>query len=330
MTTAINVATLKSEQFAKAYNKVKVNDSNILNEFDSKVATSTTINLLKTGRSVSVLEPQSVGNPNAPKYKDEDMKPVNLARFPYETTITQEELGKLAISDGKLSPVKLAEKTTEHMIDHKDNRTETLIHMAYGAIKGKVITGKGTTLVDFYNLFGLTRHEVTLELHSATEDVPKKLIGLYKHLKAAAKESGTRTQGIKVRIDGDSIRMILGHPKVLENGGEAAKSRLMGFENNPEAPINAYGLTLVPDDADQVDSDGAAYPIVQRGLLSRRRYTPPLMGKQKATSDGTVVSMDGGKHDEFMNILTFSHDLCISHDPTLLAGLKIVKVAPSA
>ena len=240
MPTAINTTTLKSEQFVKAYDKVESDPTDILNEFQQKVATSQTLQLLTTGKTVQVLEPSDMGNPNAPKYKDEDLKPVNMKRFPFETTITQGELGKLVVSDGKLSPKKLAQTTNEHMTNHKDNRQGTRAHSCYGAIKGKVVSGKGTTLVDFYELFDLKRHEVTLNVFDPQADLPKLMMDLYTHIEKQCDESGIDYKGFKVRIDRDSIRLIVGHPKVLENGGEAAKARLMTFENNPKKAIDIY------------------------------------------------------------------------------------------
>ena len=326
----INPEKLRTEHFTKAYDKTNASNPSILKEFGRpKPVGSNIINLVRSDKKVQVLEPAAKGNPNAPIYKDEDKKPVNLYRFPYETTITQEELGKVILNSGKLSPVKLAELTTEHMDDHKDNRLETLIHMAYGAIKGKLLSGKGMPLQDYYSLFDLTKKEFTLNLYDQTEDVPSKLLELFEHLEKVADGSKMQYDGIKSRIDRDSIARILSHKSVLEEGGELAKANLMQFRNKPKEPIELFGITFVPDNAPQLKNDGSVYPSVLKGLFSMVRYTPPLMGKQRATGDGTVLSIQPGPHDEYQNIQTTSHNLAICHDPTLLVGLKTVKTAPN-
>lgn len=328
MVAAINTTTLKVEQFETGYNKViGQSGTGILREFPRKRAGAKTINLLVTGRRVQVLKPADMGNPNAPLYKDEDLKPVNLKRFPFETTITQEELGELTINGDRLDPKRLAALIAEHNSQHKDNREETRVQLAYSALKGKVSI-LGSTLVDYYEVFGKSRHAVTLAIYDPQEDVVKKLHDLRHHLKDACKTSAMQYSGLKVRIDSESIMAILSHGSVLAQGGEEAKKRLVKFIDAPDDPIQVFGFTFIPDEFHTLDSNGAVYPNVQKGLFSMQRYTPPRMGKQRVTDDGTVLSLEPGEHDEFLKLLTVSFDLPVVHDPTVLAGLVVVKDNP--
>lgn len=329
MVAAINTTTLKVEQFEKGYNKVSGQSGNgILQEFPRKRAVAKTLNLLVTGRRVQVLKPADMGNPNAPLYKDEDVKPVNLKRFPFETTITQDELGELTINGDRLDPKRLAALIAEHNSQHKDNREETRVQLAYSALKGTVSI-LGSTLVDYYDVFGQSRHDVTLHVADPTEDIVSKLHGLRHHLKDACKTSAMPYSGLKVRIDSQSIMAILSHDSVLAQGGEEAKRRLVKFIDAPDDPIQVFGFTFIPDEFHTLDSHGAVYPNVQKGLFSMQRYTPPRMGKQRVTDDGTVLSLAPSKHDEFVNLQTVSFDLPVVHDPSLLAGLVVNKNAPA-
>ncbi len=81
---------------------------------------------------------------------DKYMLTLTIPRFPLEKTIPASELNQMLALDGKKEQVEsLAQRLGQIAQGHKDSFLTTLEFMAVGALFGKVMDGKGKTLVEF-------------------------------------------------------------------------------------------------------------------------------------------------------------------------------------
>lgn len=306
------------------YNSAPHIDAEVLNMFDVENVESRQVMIVKSGKSLQVLMPGEIGqNPNIDKHDAENAVPVALIRYPFDTSIVPNDLTRIhSLQDKKLKATELAVLVKSQMTKHKSNHRYTAAFTAYTALKGKVKNAKGTVLVDLFQVLGVSKRSVDLKLGTAGTDVPKLLKDLRKETFKKAKEHGHLTlQGVSCRVGQEFIERILGHDSVKAFYSEEVHAkRVVAFADDP-SKINICGITFISDEADEVASEGASWPLGAQNLFGMLRAPADVLSGG-ANQRECYITKKMKDHDEGMEIRSRAIYLPICRDPSLLCEIK--------
>lgn len=298
-------------------------DAAVLNMFEAELVENRTVMIVKSGKALQVLMPGEIGNnPNIDKHDAESAVPVNLIRYPFDTTIVPDDLKRISsLTDKKFKATELAVLVKSHMTKHKANHRYTAAFTAYTALKGKVTNAKGTVLVNLFTVLGVTERKVDLKLGTAGTDVPKLLSDLRKSTVKLAKEHGHLTlTGVTCRIGQEMIERILKHDSVKEfYSPEIHAKRVVQFADDP-SEINICGIKFITDEADAVCTKGATYPEGAKGLFALLRAPADVLSGTTSKRECHITT-EPKDHDEGLEIRSRAIYLPIARDPSLLCEL---------
>lgn len=299
-------------------------DADVLNMFKVENVEHRNVMIVRSGSSLQVLMPGEIGqNSNIDSHDAESAVPVNLIRFPFDTKIVPSDLSRInSIKDKKIKAKELAVLVKSHMGRHKDTHRYTASYTAYSALKGKVKNKKGDVLVDLHTVLGVSERKVDLKLGTPGTDVPGLLKGLRKETVANAKKHGHSTlKGVECRIGQDMIERILNHDSIKAFYSEEIHAkRVVAFADDP-SQINICGISFVTDEADEVATKGASYPLGVKGLWAMLRAPSDVMHSSSAKSRECHITTKELDHDEGLEIRSRSIYLPIGRDPSLLAEI---------
>ena len=305
------------------YNSSDHIDAEVLSMFEVEPVENRTVMIVKSGKTLQVLMPGEIGqNPNIDKHDAESAVPVNLIRYPWDTSIVPSDLNRInSLQDKKIKATELAVLVKSHMTKHKANHRYTAAFTAYTALKGKVTNAKGNVLVDLFAVLGVEERKVDLKLATENTDVPKLLKDLRKSTVKNAKDHGHLTlAGVSCRIGQEMIERILSHKSIKEfYSVEIHAKRVVQFADDP-SKINICGIQFITDEADAVCEKGATYPLGAKGLFCMLRAPADVLSGS-ASNRECHITKEPKKHDEGLEIRSRAIYLPIARDPSLLCEL---------
>ncbi|MDE1333311.1 major capsid protein [Vibrio aestuarianus] len=298
-------------------------DADVLNMFEVEYVENRTVMIVKSGSSLQVLMPGEIGqNPNIDKHDAESAVPVNLIRYPFDTSIVPSDLNRInSLKDKKFKATELAVLVKSHMTKHKANHRYTAAFTAYSALKGKVKNAKGVVLVDLFKVLGVDERQVDLKLGTSGTDVPALLKNLRKDTVKLAKDHGHLTlTGVSCRVGQEFIERILNHASVKAFYSEEIHAkRVVQFADDP-TKINICGITFITDEADAVCEEGATYPTGAKGLFGMLRAPADVLSGSTSKRECHITTKEKD-HDEGLEVRSRAIYLPIARDPSLLCEL---------
>ncbi|WP_409419755.1 major capsid protein [Marinomonas sp. RS-M-Aa-14] len=299
-------------------------DTDVLNMFKVENVENRTVMIVKSGKQLQVLMPGEIGqNPNIDEHDAENAVPVHLIRYPFDTRIVPSDLSRIgSLRDKKIKAQELAALVKSHMGKHKSNHRYTAAFTAYSALKGKVKNKKGAVLIDLHKVLGVEERKLDLKLGTATTDVPTLLKALRKQTVDNAKKHGHLTlQGVECRIGQELIEKILNHDSIKKfYSDEIHAKRVVAFADDP-SQINICGIKFIADEADEVATKGASYPVGVNDLWCMLRAPADVLHASSAKARECHITTKELDHDEGLEIRSRAIYLPIARDPSLLAEI---------
>lgn len=307
-----------------AFNSSTHIDADVLNMFKVENVEQRQVMLVKSGKQLQVLMPGEIGqNPNIDQHDAESAVPVNLIRYPFDSSIVSDDLGRInSLTDKNLKAADIASLVKSKMGKHKDNHRYTSAFTAYTALKGKVKDKKGTVLVNLFTTLGVAERRVDLKLATAGTDVPKLIKDERTQTFKNAKANGHMTlKGVECRIGQEMIERILSHDSVKAfYSAEIHAKRVIAFADDPTS-INICGIKFISDEADAVAEAGASYPTGVQGLFVMLRAPADVITASSAEKRECHITTSPMVHDEGISIRSRAIYLPIARDPSLLCEL---------
>lgn len=302
------------------YDSSEYIDPQVLNMFEVENVENRSVLIVKSGKSLQVLMPGEIGShPNIEKHDAENAAPVQLFRYPFDTSVVPSDLNRIAsLKDKKLKAAELAVLVKSQMKKHKANHRYTSLFTAYSALKGKVTNAKGVVLVNLFNVLGVAERKVDLKLGTAGTNVPELLKALRKETVKKAKDHGHLTlTGVECRVGQEFIEKILNHDSVKAFYSEEIHAkRVVAFADDP-SEINICGITFISDEADAVCEKGASYPKGVNGLFAMLRAPADVLSGSTSNRE-CYITKELKDHDEGIDIRSRAIFLPIARDPSLL------------
>mgnify|MGYP000041198345 FL=1 len=299
-------------------------DAAVLSMFTVENVEHRNVMIVKSGQQLQVLMPGEIGqNPNIDEHDAESAVPVRLIRYPFDTRIVPSDLSRIgSLRDKKIKAQELAALVKSQMGKHKDNHRYTAAYTAYSALKGKVKNKKGTVLINLFDVLGVQERKLDLKLGTLATDVPALLKGLRKATVDNAKKHGHLTlQGVECRIGQELIEKILNHASIKTfYTDEIHAKRVVAFADDP-SEINICGIKFVSDEADEVATKGASYPLGVKGLFGMLRAPADVLHSSSAKARECHITTKELDHDEGLEIRSRAIYLPIARDPSLLAEI---------
>ncbi|RBO82624.1 major capsid protein [Marinomonas aquiplantarum] len=299
-------------------------DAAVLDMFTVENVEHRNVMIVKSGQQLQVLMPGEIGqNPNIDEHDAESAVPVHLIRYPFDTRIVPSDLTRIAsLRDKKIKAQELAALVKSHMGKHKDNHRYTAAFTAYSALKGKVKNKKNKVLIDLHKVLGVEERKLDLKLGTAGTDVPKLLKALRKQTVDNAKKHGHLTlQGVECRIGQEMIERILNHDSIKAFYSEEIHAkRVVAFADDP-SEINICGIKFIADEADEVVTKGASFPVGIKGLFGMLRAPADVLHASSAKARECHITTKELDHDEGLEIRSRAIYLPIARDPSLLAEI---------
>lgn len=299
-------------------------DAEVLSMFTVENVENRTVMIVKSGQQLQVLMPGEIGqNPNIDEHDAENAVPVRLIRYPFDTRIVPSDLSRISsLRDKKIKAQELAALVKGQMGRHKDNHRYTAAYTAYSALKGKVKNKKGTVLINLFDVLGVDERKLDLKLGTAGTNVPTLLKGLRKATVDNAKKHGHLTLlGVECRIGQELIERILNHASIKAFYSEEIHAkRVVAFADDP-SQISICGIKFVSDEADEVATKGASYPLGVKGLFGMLRAPADVLHSSSAKARECHITTKELDHDEGLEIRSRAIYLPIARDPSLLAEI---------
>lgn len=266
------------------------------------------------------------GTPSVGKGPDENAVYLEIPHIPHIDYLTPDDIQDLyAFSN---SPLRL--KTPEDALNEKlqavkNKHAITREYLRMGALKGVIKDGRGDTLHDLYERFGIEKKTIDFELDDADADPKLKCFELSRHIKKHLR--GEVMNHVRVKVDPYFYDKLTTHPKVEKFFLNYTEARALAVDDVKEFPFG--GLIFEEYDATVSLIDGSTEELIEEG--HGHAYPTGTMNTFR-TFDGpphsmSMANMPGGEiyispklldHDEGIELKSQSNPLPVVSRPDLI------------
>lgn len=175
---------------------------------------NTVVEIAIVGNEIRVLPARKRGDdPVARPANTEKSIFVEIPYFPQEHTIKPKDLQDWVKKENRLiKPVTLAESLAERLELMRLDHDLTLEYIRMGAAKGLLKDGEGTTLLNLFTAFGVTKKVVDFELDNDATNVIAKCEEVVSHVRQNLK--GEIMSGVVVLVSKAFFTSLVTHPNV--------------------------------------------------------------------------------------------------------------------
>lgn len=229
---------------------------------------TTAVEVAITGQEVRVLPARKRGgdDPAARPANIDKSVFIEIPHFPQLHTIKPKDLQDwVKKADRKISPVTLEESLELRLETMRLDHDLTLEFIRMGALKGNLTDGEGTTLLNLFTTFGVTKKTVDFELDDPTTNVRAKCSEVVRHVRGNLK--GEIMTGVSMICDPAFFDSFTGHAKVEEwyKNWQAAQTMANPQWEQYGRTFRFGGLTLQEYDASVPLYNGSTGTMVAEG-----------------------------------------------------------------
>ncbi|MCW4114748.1 major capsid protein [Aurantimonas sp. MSK8Z-1] len=304
-----------------------------LNIFEPIYSRSRTIAIAERNRTMTMIPTSEMGAPPEELTPEgARLRTFNTSRLAKGSTIYAAELASVAALPFELQTREVTQEVTDRSGQIMVDLELTWEHMRFGAVQGKVLDADGSTIIDWYDFWGMTPPaEVNFALSTATTDVRKKCRDVKRAMMLAAK--GAWNPGARVvALCGDTFfDLLVNHTQYKETKlGTDRASSLEGIEGF--SAVDFEDITFInfrgTDDGSSLSiaTDKARFfPVGMRGAF-KVGFSPasefkPYLNQRAREYYGLILADTSGR-DAWDRVEIYSYPLFICTRPEMLQSGK--------
>ncbi len=311
--------------------------------FPSQSIANTVVEVRYEEGKIHVLPSAERGAPPSVSTKDTgEAVYLKVPHFPHLDTLTPRDIQDMVTVEGaQFRPRTKEEELAKRMARIRMKHDITREYLRMGALKGVIKDGRGKTLVDLYDKFGVTKKQVFFNLASGTTDVIAKCEEVFDHI--ATNLKGEVMTGVGVLVSSDFFNSFIQHAKVEKFylNHQAA----MNLTAHVRDPLSAYGrrfsfqnLTFIEykgyssvknEETGAVTSEpfvasglGHAFPEGTMDSFATYDASPDHMDMVNQPGVEIFITQKELDHGKGIEIMSQSNPLPVSRRPELLVEVS--------
>ncbi|MBP0440682.1 major capsid protein [Tianweitania sediminis] len=300
-----------------------------LNIFEPIYSRSRTIAIAERDRTMTMIPTSEMGAPPEELTPEgSKLRTFNTSRLAKGSTIYAAELAGVAALPFDVQTRDVTQEVSDRTQQILVDLEMTWEHMRFGAIQGKVLDADGTTIIDWYDFWGIEEPtEINFALTTAGTDIRKKCRDVKRAMMKAAR--GAWNPGARVvALCGDTFfDALVNHPQYKETklGTDQASSleNIEGF-----SAVDFEGITFInfrgTDDGSTINiaTDKARFfPVGMRGAFkvgfSPANEFKPFLNQRAREYYGLILADTSGR-DAWDRVEIYSYPLFICTRPEML------------
>jgi hypothetical protein len=300
-----------------------------LNIFEPIYSRSRTIAIAERDRTMTMIPTSEMGAPPEELTPEGSrLRTFNTSRLAKGSTIYAAELAGVAALPFDVQTRDVTQEVTDRSQQIMIDLELTWEHMRFGAIQGKVLDADGTTIIDWYDFWGISAPtEINFALTTETTDIRKKCRDVKRAMILAAK--GMWNPGARiVALCGDTFfDLLVNHKQYKETKLNTDRaSDLEGVEGF--SAVDFEGITFInfrgTDDGSTISiaTDKVRFfPVGMRGAFkvgfSPANEFKPYLNQRAREYYGLLLADTSGR-DAWDRIEIYSYPLFICTRPEML------------
>lgn len=310
----------------EAINKLPNNPTIIrqLGIFTPKYHTTTFVKVGEKEGKLSLISAVPRGTPGEPvKEKYNNIGNFDMIHLPKDDVVRADDVQNVATfgSDNKAETV--AEKVNDKLDAMKSDIEYTREHLMLGALQGKILDADGTTLVDIYDRFKLTRRKQTISF-TKTANVVQALEAAKNTLRKH--RGGEAVNGWICLCSAEFFAALTSHASIAEIYLRHQAGQI--YRDGLDGEFRHAGIRFVQYDhefesgAKIEDGDAIILPAGTRSTF-REHFAPADMNSTVNTkAKPYYASREKLEHDKGWSLQAQSNPLPLVHRPELVMDLK--------
>ncbi|MBF0325996.1 MAG: major capsid protein [Alphaproteobacteria bacterium] len=232
--------------------------------FQSTFLSTTYVEIAFQDGQVTVLEADAPGRPGPVLgVESENGVILRIPHIPHKAVIKPKDLqDKFEFGSGRRVLKGVETATANALNGLRRNHGQTFELLRWGALKGVLASGKGATLYNFFQVFGVTKKVIDLKLDNPATDVLAKCQEIRQYVEVTLK--GETMNGLRCKIDQSLFNKLVVHPNVEKFfiGHQAAMALVANIEKN-EFPFG--GIIWQVNNQVVSNIDGAPVKFIDAG-----------------------------------------------------------------
>ncbi len=156
-------------------------------------------------------EPGSPGQTSEPEQEQGTI--LMIPHFPHVETIRTGDLANgIQVVGGQMRSRDLETETARRLNTIRGHHSVTLEYIRMGMLRGLIKDGRGRTLYDLYNVFGITKKQVDFKLGTASTNIREKCEEMVDHVMQNVK--GETVSQVEVIVSSGFFERLISHPMV--------------------------------------------------------------------------------------------------------------------
>ena len=263
--------------------------------------------------------------------------------FPHLETVNVDDVDNLVqVVNGKMELRSLDKELTKRLLNIRKMHSITLEYIRLGMLKGLIKDGKGKTLYDLFDVFGITKKTVSLALSTETTNVRAKCEEIVDHVQTNLK--GETTSGVEQICSSSLFNALISHPNVekfwlqAQNSGEHRELRrqfsggnwgrvfefgdILWREYKGGLPVKSGGT--ITTEANVTAGYGHAYPAGTMSMMATFEAPAYHMAtvNEEPDPDTILISVEELKHGKGFEILSQTNRVPICKQPECLVEVQ--------
>jgi len=257
---------------------------NALNLFPSQAIANTVVEVRYEEGQIHVLPSAERGAPPSVSAKDSgEAIYLKVPHFPHLDTITPRDIQDMITVEGsQFRPRSAEEELAKRMQRLRMKHDITREYLRMGALKGVIKDGRGKTLVDLFDKFGVTKKEVFFNLANDDADIKEKCDELFDHI--AKNLKGEVMTGVAAIVSTGFFNDFVQHPKVEKFYLQHAAA--LNLASMQRDPLSAYGRRFTHENITFIEYKGYSSVKGADGVVSSEAFVEDGLGH--AFPEGTM------------------------------------------
>jgi len=150
---------------------------------------------------------------------------LEIPHFPHLDKIGVDDVdGVLEVINGQITPASIDREVARKLVEIRKKHAITREYVRLGMLKGLIKDGRGKTLYDLYDVFGITKKVIDFKLGAAGTNIREKCEELNDYVTTNLK--GETSSGVEVIVDTKFFGKLIEHAKVEKFWVQAQNSGL--------------------------------------------------------------------------------------------------------
>lgn len=229
--------------------------------FDPVPISTTNVEIVRNKGKLAILSDEMRGTmPNVAEGERPRQVIVPVMHLPWLDTITPDDIQNLVSFVGNTrTPRTMESEMNKRLMNVRRRGDITNEFLKMGALKGKIVDGKGAELYDWFQIFNITQLEVDFKLGTATTDIREKCEEVVAHIEDNLLDDVMTD--VRVLVDPKFFGGLVEHPKVekfFQNHSE--HMRMAGRDIRRNFPL--HGLNFEEYRATAAGIDGQTHRFI--------------------------------------------------------------------